>query len=449
MTDNDQPRTAPDSKRKPDHEILVWYVCYTVEMGDSISIGVYIGLFITLYFEVFVLMTFLETKPFHNLAENKARAPKRFPAVSIIVPCYNEERTIAKTLLSLLNLDYPKNKLKILVVDDGSTDNTWKTMQRFQGNAQVELYHKENGGKHTALNFALGNTETELVGCLDADSFVAKDALREIVKAFEDPEVMTVTPAIQPVEPKNLIQLIQKAEYSLSISIRHAFAHLNSIFIPPGPFSIFRREVFEKLGVYKVAFNTEDLEFGLRMQTHHLKIGNAPTAHVFTNTPQTLRALFRQRLRWTYGYLKNSMEYRFLFFKRGYGNLGMLVLPIATTAIFTALYFAFVFIYYGILQLIQKAVEMQVIGVQALKMSFDFDWFYVNTSASIFLILSIIIMVVILILFGKRLSNQSLRFPVDILVYMLLYGFLAPWWLARAVYNAALSKESSWTAERN
>ena len=429
-------------------EILVWYARRRHYMGDVLSIGVHICLFVTLYFEVFLLMTFLEAKPLADLEEKRRREPQRFPSVSIIVPCYNEERTVVKTLLSLLELNYPKDKLKIFVIDDGSTDTTWKVLQRFKDNRQIEIYQKENGGKHTALNFALGKITSELVGCLDADSFVAPDALREIVKTFEDPEVMAVTPSIQPTPPRNLIQLIQKAEYSLSVFIRRTFAHLNGIFITPGPFSFFRREVFDKLGTYKAAHNTEDLEFGLRMQMHHFKIDNAPTAHVFTNTPGTIPALFRQRLRWTYGYLKNSIDYRFLFFKREYGNLGMLVLPIASLAIFTALYFAAVLVYSGIMQVIQKIVEIQTVGIQAPEVNFDFDWFYVNTSASIFLIISIITITVTLTLLGKRLSNQSIRFPIDILAYMLFYGFLAPWWLARAVYNAARSKESSWTAER-
>lgn len=417
-------------------------------MGDIISLGVHICLFITLYFEVFLLMTFLESGPLTTLEASQKREPKRYPTVSIIVPCYNEERTIAKTLWSLLRLDYPKDKLKVLVIDDGSTDGTWKAMQQFKSNRQIELYHKENGGKHTALNFALERIQSELVGCLDADSFVAPSALKEIVKTFENEAVMAVTPSIQPTPPKTLIQLIQKAEYSLSIFMRRAFAHLNGIFITPGPFSFFRKSVFDQLGPYRAAHNTEDLEFGLRMQMHHMKIENAPTAHVFTNTPPTFSALFRQRLRWTYGYLKNSNDYRFLFFKPQYGNLGMFVLPIASIAIFTALYFAAVLIYALTARLMRKAVEIQTIGIQPPELAWSFDWFYLPTGSSMFLILSILVITVILTIIGKRLSDQSLRWPFDIAAYLFLYGFLAPWWLARAVYNAARGTQSSWTAER-
>lgn len=417
-------------------------------MGEIMNLGVHICLFITLYFEVFLLMTFLEANPLKTLAEIRHRTPQRFPTVSIFVPCYNEERTVAKTVLSLLSLDYPKEKLKILVIDDGSTDSTWKIMQRFKSNRQVELHRKENGGKHTALNYGLAQTQSELVGCLDADSFVAANALQEIVKSFEDPAVMAVTPSIQPTKPTNLIQLIQKAEYSLSVFIRRTFAHLDGIFITPGPFSIFRREVFEKIGNYKAAHNTEDLEFGLRMQMHHFKIDNAPSAHVFTNTPKTLGALFRQRLRWTYGFLKNSHDYRHLFFRPRYGNLGMFVLPIASIAIFSALYFAAVLIYSLGTQLVRKMVEVQTIGIQAPELGFNFDWFFLPTGSTIFLILSILVITVQLTLIGKRLSDQSLKWPFDIVAYIFLYGFLAPWWLARAVYNASRGAQSSWTAER-
>lgn len=393
-------------------------------------------------------MTFLEANPLPKLAEIKAREPKAFPTAAVLVPCYNEERTVTKTLNSLLALDYPVDKFEILVIDDGSTDKTWEVLQQFKDNPRIKIFHKENGGKHTALNFGLEHTKSELIGCLDADSFVDAQALKEIVKTFENPEVMAVTPSIQPTEPKNLVQLVQKAEYSLSVFIRRTFAHLNGIFITPGPFSFFRREVFERLGNYHAAHNTEDLEFGLRMQTNHFKIDNAPSAHVFTNTPPTFHALFRQRLRWTYGYLKNSMDYRFMFFSPKYGNLGMFVLPIATLAIFSALYFFGVLMYSIIMQIVAKVIEIQTVGVQVPQVGFNFDWFYINTSASIFLILSILTITVTITILGKRLSDQPLRFPIDILVYLCLYGFLAPWWLARAVYNAARSQESSWTAER-
>ena len=133
------------------------------------------------------------------------------------MPVWNEETTILKTIFSLLKLNYPKENISILIVDDGSTDRTWNVIQKFSRNKQIKLLRKENGGKYTALNYALEFVDSELVGCLDADSFVHPEALKRIVAQFEDSEMMAVTPSIKIFEPKGLLGLIQKAEYMFGI----------------------------------------------------------------------------------------------------------------------------------------------------------------------------------------------------------------------------------------
>ncbi|MHB1770091.1 MAG: glycosyltransferase family 2 protein, partial [Minisyncoccota bacterium] len=120
-------------------------------------------LFIAIFFESFVLVTLLS---------EPARATRRrsmstaTPHVAVIVPCYNEASTVAATCDSLLALDYPKEKLEIILVNDGSTDGTAQAMERFSDHPQVRIIHKENGGKHTALNAGIALTQAELIGCL-------------------------------------------------------------------------------------------------------------------------------------------------------------------------------------------------------------------------------------------------------------------------------------------
>ena len=299
----------------------------------------------SLYFEVFLLITFLEnSKGLKKEASTKNNDVEALPSVSIIVPCYNEEETIGKTITSLLNLKYPDDNLHIVVVNDGSTDDSLRVLQEFRKHPQVTILHKENGGKHTALNYALQYIKTELVGCLDADSFVDEHALLEIIPYFRNKEVMAVTPAIRVHNPNTVIGYIQRAEYQLSIFIRRTFAFLDGLIVTPGPFSIFRRIVFVKLGGYRKAYNTEDLEIALRMQNNHYKIENAHKAFVYTVAPETIRTLFRQRLRWTYGFIKNTVDYKHFYFSRRYGNLGLFILPIATISIFSVLYFTAIFL---------------------------------------------------------------------------------------------------------
>lgn len=414
-------------------------------MGAITDIVLHSFLFIALYFEVFLLITFFERGA--ASAGNRARAPKRFPTVAIIVPCYNEARTVVRTIQSVLRLDYPKEKLQIIAVDDGSRDDTWQVLQRFKHNPRVALYRKENGGKHTALNHALARTDAEFVGCLDADSYVDPNALQEIVKEFETGHYQAIIPAIKVHKPGNVLQYIQQAEYTMSIFIRKVFTALDGNFVTPGPFSIFRREIFTRIGTYRKAHNTEDLEMALRLQSNYHKIGNAHTAYVYTNTPGTFLALFRQRVRWTYGFIKNVMDYRFMLLKPRYGNIGLMILPITLISIFSAIYFMALFSVSMASKIAEHYVRLQVVGLSA--PSFTLDWFFFNTQSILWITFAVVAGAYLAIVLGKRLAGDDTFLSRDILFYIVLYGFLAPWWLAKALVNAALSRQGNWTAERN
>ena len=128
------------------------------------SILFYLGTFLTLFVGIFYLITLFENR--EKISDPKA---KRFPKISIIVPAYNEAKTLRGALESLLQLNYPKDQFEIIMVDDGSIDNTFKIAQEF---SQVRSFTKENGGKGSAINFGLKKVQGEFVVVLDADSFV-------------------------------------------------------------------------------------------------------------------------------------------------------------------------------------------------------------------------------------------------------------------------------------
>ena len=151
----------------------------------------YLVLFLAIYFEVFALLTFISRDAKYR--REKKRLEAGFPSVAVIVPCFNEESTIGGTVESLLALDYPTDKLEIVLINDGSTDNTCAVMDCHASHPQVTVIHKENGGKHTCLNIGAKHTHAEFIGCLDADSFVHPGALREIIPHFDDPSVAAVT----------------------------------------------------------------------------------------------------------------------------------------------------------------------------------------------------------------------------------------------------------------
>jgi poly-beta-1,6-N-acetyl-D-glucosamine synthase len=409
------------------------------------SLIICILLFISLFFEVFLLLTFIENKGLIKKENNTL--PINLPTATIVVPCFNEEESIFGTVESLLDLNYPKNKLKIMIIDDGSTDNSWNLIQRYKNHQQIELYKKENGGKHTALNFAISKSTSDIIGCLDADSFVDSDALKNIVAYFSDKEIMAVTPAIKIYKPDNILRKIQKVEYDWGIFLRKMLSCLDAIYVTPGPFSFFRKEVFEKIGPYKEAHNTEDMEMAMRMQKNGYKIKNCHTAFVHTIAPHKFSKLFIQRLRWTYGFFKNTIDYRELFFNKKQGNLGFFVLPIMIISAFSTLWLTSSFVYKIIIKITNSFTNWQAINFNLRTFSMlnlNLDWFYFNTSIITFITLFGLVIMIFFVFVGRKISDGRIRLKADLLYFFLFYPFIAPTWLIKSVYNILVSQKTNW-----
>lgn len=408
---------------------------------DAGALGVYAALFFALFFEVFLLLSFFERKP----CKKTTLMPKVYPTVAVLVPCWNKGATLSPTIHSLLALDYPQDKLSIVIIDDGSTDNTWEAAQEFANNPQVSLYQKENeGSKYSALNFGLAHTDSELVGCLDADSFVEKDALIEMVKAFEaDPEAMAAAPSMKVNKPRTMLELMQAVEYTFGIFYKKMFDNMGAISVLPGPFSIYRRALFEKVGTFRKAHHTEDMEMAFRMHKHGLKLVNVHTALVHTNVPTTVPALIRQRTRWSRGFLENSRDYAHMYFNRKYGNFGMLVLPFGLVAFAAGLYSAGYAVYTLAQSVIMKAIDYYATGIPPRLPHLQLDWFYLNTGMMLFLMVIMLVMTLAAVLLGQRIAGDRLG-AKHLLSYFFLFGILAPLWLARAAFDTVLSRERGW-----
>ncbi|HVX90345.1 MAG TPA: glycosyltransferase [Candidatus Paceibacterota bacterium] len=409
-------------------------------MGPQIL--AYPFLFIAIFFETFVLLTFLSTPARRARARG---ASAKTPTVAIIIPCYNEMHTVAGTVKSALALDYPTDKLEVVLVDDGSTDGTPAAMAAFADNPQVKIIRKENGGKHTALNAGIAATSAELVGCLDADSFVESSALREVISCFDTPEVAATTAAMSVHEPQNLLQHMQNAEYIFGILLRHSLSTVNGLYVTPGPFSFYRREIVERLGGFRKGHQTEDLEMALRIQRAGYAIDNAPRARVYTKAPTSVPKLIKQRTRWTTGFLRNVLnEYRDLIGNRKYGTLGTMVLPIGISAIGSG-----IVLFLLSLSLLTYHIGHAIFVHMGIPYTFSFghiafDWFYIPLSFYIVLAIFTILTTLVMIAIGKRVSATPGSLSRGILAYALLYGFIAPFWLMRATADVVTGARRAW-----
>lgn len=401
-------------------------------------------LFLGLYFQVFALVTFLSA-PARERRERPASIAT--PKVAIIVPCWNEQDTIDGTVKSLLALDYPKDKLQIVLVNDGSTDNTKNVMDSYIGTPQITVLHKENGGKHTAINAGIEIAkDAEFFGCLDADSFVAPDALREIVSCFADPKVAAATPAMSVFNPRTMLERMQNAEYIFGIALRHALSAVNGIYVTPGPFSFYRMSTIRELGGFRHAHQAEDMEMALRIQRAGYEIENAPRARVYTKVPRTIGKLVKQRTRWTTGFLRNvTNEYRDLVGNPKYGVLGLLILPLGFVAVIGGVALFLLAIVMVVTDLLRTyAITSGIPLSYTLMPHFSLEGFYLSISFITLLSFVTAAVAVAFIIIGKRVSQTPGSLTLGIIGYAFVSGLIAPFWLMRSLSDLVTGTKRKW-----
>ena len=412
-------------------------------MDDVPTAFLYILTFFAMYVEVFFLVTFFEKRKeiFSRIDSNPNRV---YPPVTIIVPCWNEEKTVVGTVDSLRALEYPKDAIHLILVDDGSTDKTWEVLKQFENQPNIQIIHKENGGKHTAMNLGISIAKTEFIGCLDADSYVTPSALRRMMPYFDDEKTMSVSPSIIVANPKTIIERAQKAEYQLSVYIKKMLGLMGAIHVTPGPFSIYRMKVFRDLGNYKYAHKTEDMEIAYRMQENNYKIEQCHDAVVYTKAPRTAYALYKQRLRWIYGFVNNTIDYRRLILKKEYGNFSLFTIPAGIISIISAKYLFLFMIYSFVNFIIDKIFRIQAVGTLWTGVPKKVDLFFVDTHVFVFITIILYALVLTSLFLGSKMATGKYKFSLGMVYYIVIFSIIAPFWLMVALYKTIVGREVAW-----
>lgn len=411
-------------------------------MENVQDIVFYLLIFLALYVQVFFLVTFFEKK---HLLKKKFAPTTSFPPVTFLVPCYNEETTVLKTIESIKSLEYPQDKIRIIAVNDGSRDSTWDVMQVYADDSQVLLLNKENGGKHSALNFALPYVQTDLVCSFDADTSVVPNALAKAVAYFErDPELAALGGAVLIEQPKTFVQRAQSIEYQMFSYSKKMLGLLGGVLVVPGAFSLFKKSALERVGGYKQAHLLEDLELTYRMQVAGLKVDHSHDAFVYTKGPDSLISLFKQRLRWSYGYINNTVDYRRAILNKKYGNFGMFTLPMTIIA-YPAILQVFILFWYNTINFFSaQYLEYQAIGFDAFVPSFSMDFFFVDTTVSSFLTILLFASIFLAIYLGKEVSGIKRVSLRSVFWFIVIYSMMVPLWTLKALYNTIFGKTTSW-----
>jgi len=239
---------------------------------------------------------------------------EKLHTVSVLVPVKNEEKVVGRLLRALLNLDYPSQKVEIIIIDDGSTDKTIEICKEYAAGHpdRIRLLRRStSNGKPSALNYGLKHARGEIVATFDADNVPEPDTLLKAVEFFLDPSVAAVQGTICSINAdENMLTKFLSYEaavrfraYMQGKDVLRLFVHL------AGTCQFIRRDVLAKIGGWSRESLSEDMEISARLTENNCTIKYAPDIRSWEENPSTLSQLMNQRLRWYRGCLDAALKY--------------------------------------------------------------------------------------------------------------------------------------------
>ena len=248
--------------------------------------------------------------------------------ISVVIAAYNEEKLIAETLRTLLATDYT-GEIEVVVIDDGSTDQTAAEIERVARNeSRIRIFQQENRGKARALQRGLAAAHNAIVVFLDADTQCQRDTLPRLLEPFADERIGAVSGHAKVGNLRTFIARCQALEYTCGFNLdRRAYNRWQCITVVPGAISAVRKEAINEAGGLSLETLAEDTDLTLSLHRHRQRIVYVPDAIAWTEAPETVRALARQRSRWAYGTLQCLWKHRDMVFNWNYRALGWFSLP--------------------------------------------------------------------------------------------------------------------------
>ena len=409
---------------------------------DFLTIVFLVYSFIAFYFLFLFILIYFQNYKKISVVPN---VTKEY-SLSIVIPCYNEEKSIKKTIENLVKNGYSQLK-KIIVVDDRSTDNSYKIMKecekKYPGMVLAVQTPKNTGNAAGAKNYGAKFAKTTLVGFTDADSFPEKGAIRNMVGFFDDLKVGAVTSTVLVYNRKKFLERLQAIEYIVIKFSRKLLEFIDSIYVTPGPLALYRREYFDKLGRFDEKNLTEDIEITWRFLSNNYLVKMSVPSKVYSIAPTKFRDWFKQRLRWNMGGVQTMLKYSKCFCRKG--MLGAFVLPFFVFSWFIGLFGITIITYRWIRLIILKFLSTSYsVKVQAAVISFG----EINLVPNVLLFMGLVVFILgltyTLIAFYSIKEKKQFRRPglTAITFYMFIYLLVYPIILILSAYKLIVGKKT-------
>lgn len=289
--------------------------------------GQFIFMSLGFVFSLFVFIFYI----LHFDKRPQKAAESSYPDISVIIPCYDAEKVIAKTIESAIALKYPGKK-EVIVVDDASKDSSVDVIKEFDG---VKLLKQEkNKGKAAALNFGVGHCCGDYVLFIDADTILPDDLLLRAMPHVQGEKFGATTFAIMAADPKSIWERMQEIEYFITFGLpSYLLDKFGGVVCAQGATAIYNKKALLDAGGFDETNMTEDFEMTLRLIDKGYKIRYLPIT-VHTSVQKDFKGLLRQRLRWHRGGIYNLYKYRHLIFDRSKSDTGIFAIPALALMIF-------------------------------------------------------------------------------------------------------------------
>ncbi len=363
-----------------------------------------------------------------------------FPEVTIVVPAYNEGSVIDNTIKKLSEVDYPKNKLYFIFINDCSKDDTLMKMRKAIKKYNLKnvriINNRRNIGKAASLNKALKYISTDFFITLDADSYPDKTAIKELFKTYYElkhthkrPNIVAVTSTILLDQTSTLLGKLQWVEYYLMMLTTDILSKIDAQYVTPGPLTLFSTKIVKSIGGFDPGNITEDQEIAYRLREKGYSISYCKSAKVYTYPEENFKGYYKQRNRWSKGTLINALKYKHMLLKRKYGELGFLQLPFNFLTYFFSAFLIYSFWRFFLKPLYNFFRHLYLVKFDIFTyfrdMSFSFSLLDLNFRTIFFSMMSFIIgLSLLLIAFQEYRESPKKHGIITILLFLTLYYIL-------------------------